>query len=195
MTMAKAQMRKHIASILQSLSTEAIAIQNGAVVQKVLTHPRYQQSTRVSIYLNTPKEISTEPILEDLFRNGKTVFIPRFESKRSVMEMVRLASMDDYRSLPSTTWNIKQPKLDEEREDALNTGGLDLIIVPGVAFTKDGKRLGHGKGYYDSFFAQHKQSCGYYPFSIALALREQMVDDLMVTERDHVVDEILYQNL
>lgn len=74
-------------------------------------------------------------------------------------------------------------------------GGLDLIIVPGVAFTKDGKRLGHGKGYYDTFFAQHKKICGFYPFSIALSLREQIVDDLIVTERDHIIDEILYASI
>jgi len=74
----------------------------------------------------------------------------------------------------------------------METGPLDLILVPGVAFTKNGKRLGHGKGYYDTFFAQHKLVYGVYPYSIALAFREQIVDDLIVTEYDHIIDEILY---
>ena len=38
------------------------------------------------------------------------------------MDMVRINSMEDYNSLPETAWKIKQPTIDEEREDAMNTG-------------------------------------------------------------------------
>ena len=58
--------------------------------------------------------------------------------------MVRLTSWEDYLSLPTTSWNIKQPpESDANRENALSSGGdgLDLVIVPGLAFTADGKRF------------------------------------------------------
>ena len=48
------------------------------------------------------------------------------------MEMVKLYDMDDYESLPLTKWNIRQPKDDEERPEALLEKSLDLILVPGT---------------------------------------------------------------
>ena len=51
---------------------------------------------------------------------GKDCFIPRYAG--SVMEMVRLVSIEDYEALPLTTWNIKQPHMEEVRESALDTG-------------------------------------------------------------------------
>lgn len=113
------QFTRHWVSLLS-----VITAASSPISFQVLLHPRYQQSKRVSIYLSTPKEINTEPILEDLFRTGKAVYIPRFDSKNHVMDMLRLKDMDDFRGLPSTTWNIKQPKLDEERENVLDTGKL-----------------------------------------------------------------------
>ena len=56
------------------------------------------------------------------------------------MDMVRLYSWDEYNSLPETRWKIKQPPIEEEREEALSSGGLDLILVPGLAFTINGDR-------------------------------------------------------
>ena len=51
------------------------------------------------------------------------------------MEMVKLYDMDDYESLPLTKWNIRQPKDDEERPEALHEKSLDLILVPGTGCT------------------------------------------------------------
>ena len=52
------------------------------------------------------------------------------------MEMVLLKDMSDYESLPVTKWNIKQPPDDEVREEALENNELDVMLVPGMAFTQ-----------------------------------------------------------
>jgi 5-formyltetrahydrofolate cyclo-ligase len=65
--------------------------------------------------------------------------------------MVKLRSLEDFQTLPTNNWGIKEPRHDEERENALE---LDLIIVPGLAFDKQGWRIGHGKGYYDNFIQE-----------------------------------------
>ena len=44
------------------------------------------------------------------------------------MEMIRLYSWDDYVNLPETSWKIKQPRDDEVRENALDTGGIELSL-------------------------------------------------------------------
>lgn len=71
------------------------------------------------------------------------------------------------------------------------TGGLDLIILPGVAFTKSGKRLGHGMGYYDrylEFIAQQKKQM---PLLVAVAFNEQIQEDIPTDEKDFILDVIL----
>lgn len=73
------------------------------------------------------------------------------------MDMVQLHSMSDWETLPLTKWKIKQPLLTDKRESVLETNNIDLIITPGVAFTKTGSRMGHGGGYYDRFLKTLKE--------------------------------------
>ncbi|XP_015750247.1 PREDICTED: 5-formyltetrahydrofolate cyclo-ligase-like isoform X3 [Acropora digitifera] len=82
-------------------------------------------------------------MVQDIFQTKKDCFVPRYIG--SNMDMVKLDSMEDFFSLPLTSWNIRQPAEDDEREEALLSGGLDLIVVPGLGFTKHGLRLGRGK--------------------------------------------------
>lgn len=116
----------------------------------MITLPEYKTSKRISLYLSTNDEVDTLRILENIFETGKEAFVPRYAG--SAMSMVKLRNMEDYESLPLTKWNIKQPAMDDVREDAMENGGLDMVILPGVAFTKSGdiflmrpNILSHGK--------------------------------------------------
>lgn len=71
------------------------------------------------------------------------------------------------------------------------SGGLDLIIVPGVAFTRDGKRLGHGGGYYDRYLQDYVKTTGRKPHLIAIAFNEQICKEIPTSELDHQVDLVL----
>lgn len=77
----------------------------------------------------------------------------------------------------------------------INLELLDLVVMPGVAFTLDGKRLGHGKGYYDSFLHEYAEKCnGNFPKTVALALTIQILEDLPMSERDVPVNQIIYSS-
>lgn len=73
-------------------------------------------------------------------------------------------------------------------------GGLDLVIVPGVAFTVQGHRLGHGRGYYDKFLTKLSQTQPRPFITVALSLKEQIVDKVPVGSNDVVIDYILYDD-
>lgn len=128
--------------------------------------------------------------------------------------MVKLKSIEDLQSLPKTKWNILQPADDDIREDALETGnllspycvticfqnnlyicigGLDLIIVPGLGFTINGKRLGRGKGYYDQCMMNYINK---YPsnklITIGLAFSQQICDDIPTNQQDCPIDIVIY---
>lgn len=74
------------------------------------------------------------------------------------MDMLSIGSRTDYHSLEPDSWGIPSiPKNSlPDRKNCLEDGGLDLIVVPGVAFDENFGRLGHGKGYYDYFLARYK---------------------------------------
>lgn len=128
-------------------------------------------------------EIQTDAIVKHALQNGKKVFVPYLykhpspppETPKSVMDMVDLRSLTEYTSLKRDSWGI--PTIDADsvggRECVLgdlivhaSKAGLDMILMPGVAFevdsnTGDLKRLGHGKGFYDYFMHRYLESRGH----------------------------------
>ena len=109
------------------------------------------------------------------------------------MDMVRLYDLEDYHQLPVTRWNIKQPPEHDDREEALDTEeGLDLILIPGLAFTREGARCGRGKGYYDTYLAKIRQKQRSPPTTLALAFKEQILEDVPTDVHDVKIDKVLF---
>lgn len=185
----KSTLRKKMKAVIASIPSELKQLQSETVTSLLKTLPEYQKSLRISVYLNMDDEIRTRPIVEHIFQSGKVCFIPRYS--KSDMVMVRLKSMEDLKSLPKTKWNIQQPLETDQREDALETGGLDLVIVPGLAFSKTGDRMGRGKGYYDRFLsicrAKNKNLV-----TVALAFKEQILENIPTEPHDTKIDLVLF---
>jgi len=162
--------------------------------------PEYKAAKRISVYLSMPSgEISTSGIVHDALAQGKRVFIPYTyrpsESKEgqptSIMDMVELLSIKDYESLEPDKWNIPTPSKasissransfggkgvtdGKEVEEAEEEAGLDLIVMPGMAFDASFGRLGHGKGFYD-YFLRRCHDASRMPRKVGLALTEQLL--------------------
>lgn len=73
-------------------------------------------------------------------------------------------------------------------------GGLDLILMPGLGFDKNGNRLGRGKGFYDSYLQRCMKHPKGKPYTIALAFKEQLCEQVPVDDSDMLIDEILFEN-
>ena len=140
--------------------------------------PEYQAARNISVYLSMPSgEISTGEIVRSALRDGRSVFVPYLYKSsikgkpRYVMDMVALDSEADYDAMKPDKWGIpsvssasvsgrtqclgiEEKPAEEETRPLLNR--LDLIVVPGVAFDQRLQRLGHGKGFYDSFFSSYR---------------------------------------
>ncbi|XP_057664766.1 5-formyltetrahydrofolate cyclo-ligase isoform X1 [Diorhabda carinulata] len=185
----KAIVRKRMEEKLASLSLQEKQKQSKIVREKLFQLDAFKNSKNVSIFLSMNSEIDTEPIVRKIFDSNKRCFVPRYNKK--IMEMVELYSMEDWSTLPVTKWNIKQPSFEDGRINALDTG-LDLIILPGVAFTREGDRLGHGGGYYDKFLDVICKEQPIPPILIALAFEEQVLDSLPTEKNDYKVDKVLF---
>lgn len=202
--MNKPQLRKHISDLLINLPKVEKETQSKNVKEKLLRHPLYKSAEKISIYLSTSNEVDTISILEQAIEvDKKQCFVPLVRKTKSKdlstrMVMIRLNSMTDYHNLPLNHYGIKEPNVETGNSFIDNlahpiSNKLDLVIVPGVAFSPDGRRLGHGKGYYDEFLSNWSKEANEKRLqTIGLAFREQIREDLPVIEgHDYTLDEIL----
>jgi len=129
----------------------------------------YQNAKRIAIYMAMPTcEIKTEQIVLDCLASQKRVYIPHINKSDQSMDMLALRDVRDFQNLVPDKWGI--PSFTKEslelRDNALDISipinlqepgavGLDLILIPAVAFDRDLNRLGHGKGYYDKFLNKY----------------------------------------
>ncbi|XP_061614127.1 5,10-methenyltetrahydrofolate synthetase (5-formyltetrahydrofolate cyclo-ligase) isoform X2 [Phyllopteryx taeniolatus] len=161
----------------------------------LIRHPKYVACQRIAVFLSMDDEVHTEEIIKDVLKVGKSCFIPRYDQSSNHMDMLKLNSMQDMTTLPKTSWNILQPAEDDKsREEALSAGGLDLILMPGLGFDLSGKRLGRGKGFYDTYLERCSRHPKGKPYTIALAYKEQLCQDIPVDDNDVLIDEVLYED-
>ncbi|CAO1309988.1 unnamed protein product [Diamesa hyperborea] len=198
--LVKVALRKQIKSAVKLMTLDNRVEQSNKITQKLLQMPEYKHAKRVSIYLSTEYEVNTIEVLKDMLQKQKEVFVPTYRG--NIMEMVKLNDMKDYESLPMTKWKIKQPNVEDDRENAMENAPLDLILMPGVAFTTCGGRCGHGMGYYDKYLDRYfqkytQQSTGNNKTLLyGLAFLEQIVDEseLPLDEFDYPLDSVVTCN-
>jgi 5-formyltetrahydrofolate cyclo-ligase len=148
-------------------------------------------------------EIETDEIIAAAFRENKRVFLPRivdlnesqalYSGHRKELEMIEVAADEIAALEPSGPYKLREPALGGTT--ALEAGGLDAIIVPGLGFTQTCHRLGHGKGFYDTYIAKHiawGASQGRpAPFLIGIGATEQFIDTIPTEGHDYVLDAVV----
>ncbi|CAL1699705.1 unnamed protein product [Somion occarium] len=190
----KKAMRKGISSVLASLPSTDIQ-------EQLISSPLFQRSRTVSCYLSMPSgEVDTSSLVMEILRTGKTLFVPKIDvTADGRMDFLKVYNEDDLNSLPSGKWGIKEPHYRHQggqRANVLDSSAeqLDLILLPGVAFDRSFARLGHGKGFYDRFIKTYTSAHGgRVPVLVALALREQILEDgqIPIGEHDWKMDVIV----
>ncbi len=188
--MSKQDIRHSIRTVLSVISSEEKRSQSEEVFNKLKKNKAFIESKRIGIYVNLRREIQTKQIIEFCFENKKQVFIPKYCEKSLEMDFFELFSMKDLEGLPQTKWKIKQPEDVSGREKALSGGGLNVILVPGVAFTSNGLRLGNGLGFYDRYLNKCLNNCR--PLLIGLAFKQQILDTIPTEKHDFKLDFVLF---
>jgi 5-formyltetrahydrofolate cyclo-ligase len=153
-------------------------------------HSLFYQYPTVLISLSMNDEIDTLPIAELALAGGKKLFAPKVEEEK--IRFYRILSMDD------GPWHygpfgIREPVPGRDGEKGRLLSESDfpaLIIVPGLAFTAQGKRLGRGGGFYDRFLSELDTAKRSYT-AIGLCMTEQVIDDLPTETWDRNMDGVL----
>lgn len=199
----KQALRKKISQSLSRMTKQEIMAQSLAITDRIVSLEEMQQSSAVSVYINMPhKEVVTYPVLiARLFEEGKTIYIPKvYGPGNSDMKMLRVQSIEQFQSFETNRWGIPEPSDEDaaEMEDAVVSGNVDLVLVPGMAFDNECRRLGHGRGYYDSFISRlqdtRRQQCCPDAKTIGLSLSEQIVEEVPVGSFDKTLDMVITPN-
>ncbi|HGQ8230509.1 TPA: 5-formyltetrahydrofolate cyclo-ligase [Streptococcus pneumoniae] len=142
----KAELRKQVLHEMKALSQEKKQAMDRALTERLLQHPFYQEAKVIASYLSFPHEFQTQELIEQALKDGKKVLIPKTYPKGRMDFVVY-----DSQQLVKTSFGLLEPQGDLEVVDASQ---IDLIHVPGLAFTTDGYRIGYGGGYYDRYLEQ-----------------------------------------
>ena len=171
---AKSDIRRTIAACLAQ-PPDVRAAKSAQLCEAILAMQAWRDAATVVIF--APQ--SREPDVEMLWPHaaGKSLAYPRVNAGR--LDIFRVASVYDL--LPGA-FGIREPS--DAPENAVAPGDIDLILVPGVAFTRAGLRLGRGGGFYDRLLAGLPAST----IRIGVCFASQVLDELPVEPHDQRVD-------
>ena len=142
----KSELRKQVLQEMKAISQEQKQAMDQALTDQFLKHPFYQEAKVIATYLSFPHEFQTQELIEQALKDGKKVLIPKTYPKGRMDFVVY-----DPQQLVKTSFGLLEPQGDLEVVDASQ---IDLIHVPGLAFTTEGYRIGYGGGYYDRYLEQ-----------------------------------------
>ena len=139
----KSELRKQVLHEMKAISQEQKQFIDQALTEQLLQHPFYQEAKVIATYLSFPHEFQTQELIEQALKDGKKVLIPKTYPKGRMDFVVY-----NPQQLVKTSFGLLEPQGDLEVVDASQ---IDLIHVPGLAFTTEGYRIGYGGGYYDRY--------------------------------------------
>ncbi|WP_080845096.1 5-formyltetrahydrofolate cyclo-ligase [Cytobacillus gottheilii] len=184
MTQLKKEIRRHIRNKLAQLSEEQYVERSKMIAQKLFQQPVWMRAKCIGITISLQPEVDTYLIIEKAWEEGKTVTVPKCEPKERKMTF---RAITDFKQLERVYFDLLEPI--EAQTKAKKADEIDLLIVPGLAFTEQGVRLGVGGGYYDRYLAHYKGE------TVALAFNEQIVKTLPVDVYDQSIKRIITDEL
>jgi len=176
--MDKKELRRQIREQKRAMTEEQIVTASQRLSELFLNCPQYKSAKTIYGYLPYNQEVRTVPMLEQAMKDGKRVAVPKCYG-----DEMRFIYMDDLSKVEKGYANIPEPIADAPVADDKTA----LVLMPGMAFTKDGKRMGYGGGFYDKFLAAEPN----HP-TVALCYDFQMVADLPTEDYDIPVDCVLW---
>ncbi|MBR1486943.1 MAG: 5-formyltetrahydrofolate cyclo-ligase [Synergistaceae bacterium] len=171
-------MRKKFRERLKNLSDSYVKAASEKVQTQILASDAFKNAEKIFIYISTPKEPSTLEIIKNSLNDGKKVYVPK--CKNQEMFAVRIY---DFENLIPGKLGILEP---ESFSEILPCEDFDLIIVPCLSASVDGKRLGHGAGYYDKFLAKSRENQNI----ICLCFHEMLSSEIPMCENDFFIPSV-----
>jgi 5-formyltetrahydrofolate cyclo-ligase len=178
-TAARKQSLRELLTAKRKALTPDIIDERGLKVQsRFLATPYYHQARTVALYAPIRGEVPTRDILTAALGDGKIVCYPLSHVHGRILSFRAISAESE---LEPGRLGVREPT---NVSELIAVDQIDLFVVPGLGFSKDGKRLGRGGGYYDATLKAASERAR----RVGLAFSEQIVDELPVTEEDVLMD-------
>ncbi len=148
------------------------------ILKLLLSMPVLQSSSSIHTYVSKDSEVMTHQLIYTLLERNINVICPRIQ-KHNELGHSTISSFNDFKK---NKLGILEPK---EELPSFSINDLDVIIVPGLAFTRTGNRIGYGGGFYDRFLIKTNA------VSIGLAFDKQVINKLPHNKDDSILDYIV----
>ena len=173
----KRNIRKAVRAEIKKLSAEEKATLSSQIFNKIATIKEIENASVIALFTSLPDEPQTDDFIKQLSLQNKRIVVPRIEGEEmnfyDISEGVRIGA-----------YNIMEPIANTP----IKPCEIDLMIVPGVAFTCDGARLGRGKGFYDKYLSRS----GFRAYTIGVCYPCQIVESLPTEPHDKIIDRVIF---
>lgn len=176
--MDKKVLRKEIREKKRAMSLQEIEEKSKILAERFLQSELYRNAKSVYGYLPYNQEVRTTAMLRQAQLDGKRVAVPKIYG-----DVMKFLWLDDLDQVEKGYSNIPEPIADGPEADDPTA----LVLMPGLAFDKEGHRIGYGGGFYDKFLAAEPG----HP-TLALCYDFQMLPKLETEEFDIPVDIVLW---
>ena len=169
----KRLLRKSVREDISKLSTEEKEVVSSHIFNKIALAKEVEQASVIALFIPLPDEPQTDNFIKHLLLQNKRVVVPRIEGEE-------MNFYDISEGLTAGAFGIMEPAATSPIEPS----EIDVMIVPGVAFTSQGARLGRGKGFYDKYLS-HKD---FHAYTIGVCYPCQVVENIPIEEHDKRLD-------
>ena len=177
--MSKKVLRKEILDIRNALDTDYRVMSDDKIFDNVIALDCFKNSETIAIYMNFGSEVSTRKLISYSLDIGKTVVIPKTISSTDMI----------FCKIDRDTVYVKDKYGIDTVDDSLvaedKATDIDMFIVPGVAFDRNGGRIGYGAGYYDRYLK------GFEATKVGICYDAQLVDDVHNERNDIYMNKII----
>jgi 5-formyltetrahydrofolate cyclo-ligase len=181
--MTKAQLRVECLRRLKQQGEGERRRRSKAIRSKLFRLTAFRRAKTVCCYVALPYEVDTWQMIEEMLTKGKRVVVPVSQRKTRALRCSEVR--DPASELAPGAHGVLEPRRGAFRPVPIRE--LDMVVVPGLAFDRRGRRLGHGHGYFDRFLARLPKAVP----TIGLAYRFQVLDRLPAASHDQAVRTLL----
>lgn len=178
----KSQIRKESLARRAAIPEADRHIKNAYIETAVLSLPELETAQNIALYVDYRHEVATRSLYAALKSLGKTVAFPIAHFDTGLLTFIAVESLSDLHQTDKKLW---EPQWDPD--SIITVSELDIIFVPGAAFSKTGFRMGYGGGFYDRLLASKKNSTP----AIGLAFTEQIVETLPLEDHDQPLNAVI----
>ena len=177
----KAILRTQMRALRDQFSSQEKVLADAMIAKRLFAMPFYLEAQTVLAYLSFLNEVGTDTLIQKALRAGKRIAAPVTKRGEPLMKAYRMFDLDN---VQMGEWGMREPVATDQ---GITPDEFDLILVPGLAFTRTGDRLGYGGGYYDRYLAKVRPST----ICVGLAYDFQVIPSLTVESFDFRLDYVL----